>query len=126
MGGSIARASRNVKDVCPLVTPPEMCSGRSTRPPRNMLSSRRKSSGRSFQGTVVLGNGARYTGVSLTQGIAAQTQLVDAANAGGDLCQLGAPLDPAKVTGKIVLCRRGVNERDARHGRNSAIHGNNH
>ncbi len=66
---------------------------------------------RSFKGTVVLGNGSSYTGVSLTQGIAAQTPLVDAANAGGDLCQLSAPLDPTKVTGKIVLCRRGVNAR---------------
>jgi hypothetical protein len=66
---------------------------------------------RSFQGTVVLGNGARYTGVSLTKGIAAQTPLVDAANAGGELCQLSAPLNAATVTGKIVLCKRGVNAR---------------
>jgi hypothetical protein len=69
---------------------------------------------RSFLGTVVLGNGERYDGVSLTPGIDEQTPLVDAADvqaSGDDLCQLSAPLDTAQVTGKIVLCRRGVNAR---------------
>jgi subtilisin family serine protease len=61
---------------------------------------------RSFEGTVVLGNGAEYTGVSITLGVGA-SPLVDAANAGGDLCEPGT-LDPALVTGSIVLCRRGV------------------
>ena len=36
--------------------------------------------------------------------------LVDGAAAGGDLCISGT-LDPAKVAGKIVLCRRGTNDR---------------
>ena len=35
------------------------------------------------------------------------TPLVDAANAGSDICEPGE-LDPAVVTGKIVLCIRGV------------------
>jgi len=64
---------------------------------------------RSFEGTAVLGNGASYSGVSVTAGTA-MLPLVDAADAGGDLCISGT-LDPAKVTGKIVLCRRGTNDR---------------
>ena len=39
--------------------------------------------------------------------------LVDAADAGGELCQEGK-LDPAKVTGKVVLCLRGGNGRVAK------------
>ena len=54
----------------------------------------------------MLGDGAEYTGASITPGVG-ETTLVDAANAGGDLCVPGT-LDPAAVAGKIVLCRRGA------------------
>ena len=40
---------------------------------------------RFLQGTVVLGNGARYTGASITDGVAA-SPLVDAATLGNELC----------------------------------------
>jgi subtilisin family serine protease len=61
---------------------------------------------RFFQGTIELGNGATYIGASITPGTGV-APLVDAANAGGDLCTPGT-LNPALVSGKIVLCRRGV------------------
>ncbi len=60
---------------------------------------------RFFAGTVELGNGATYEGASVTQG-AGPAPLVDAADAGGDLCIPGS-LDPDMVDGAIVLCRRG-------------------
>jgi Subtilase family/Fibronectin type-III domain/PA domain/Peptidase inhibitor I9 len=72
---------------------------------------------RQWQKTVTLGNGATYHGVGV--GAAVPTSpLVDAATAAlaghavadATLCIIGA-LDPAKVTGKIVLCARGVNNR---------------
>ena len=68
-----------------------------------------------YRGLVRLGNGATYLGATVTKGTA-QAPMVDAANAGKagatnpDLCLPGT-LDPAKVTGKIVLCGRGVNGR---------------
>ena len=46
------------------------------------------------------------TGASITRGTR-ELPLVDAEFAGGDLCIPGT-LDAAKVTGKIVLCRRGA------------------
>ena len=64
---------------------------------------------RFFQGTVVLGDGSEYYGASITSGTA-ELPLVDAADAGGDLCIPGT-LDPGVVAGKIVLCRRGVTAR---------------
>lgn len=64
---------------------------------------------RFFQGTIRLGNGASYSGASLTLGVGT-SPLIDAASAGGDLCFSGT-LDPTKVAGKIVLCRRGGNAR---------------
>lgn len=68
---------------------------------------------RQFQGTVDLDNGRNYKGASITSGTS-MLPLVDAANAGtSDLCLEGT-LDPAKVTGKIVLCRRGGNGRVAK------------
>jgi subtilisin family serine protease len=67
---------------------------------------------RFFQGTVVLGNGAEYTGASITPGVGS-APLVDAANAGGDLCVPGT-LDTNLVSGSIVLCRRGVTARAAK------------
>ncbi len=64
---------------------------------------------RFFKGSVALGlkpNGRTYSGASITLGTD-KLPLVDAANAGGDLCLPGT-LDPAQVAGKIVLCRRGA------------------
>jgi subtilisin family serine protease len=61
---------------------------------------------RFFQGTVTSSGGWSFTGASLTAGTR-ELALVDAAAAGDDLCTPGS-LDPAVVTGKIVLCRRGV------------------
>jgi subtilisin family serine protease len=62
--------------------------------------------------TVTLGNGAKYTGVGV--GLAVPSSpLADAATSGlpghtdNTICTPGS-LDPAKVTGKIVLCQRGV------------------
>ena len=61
---------------------------------------------RFFEGFITLGNGRRYEGASLTQELG-WTPLVDAAAAGDELCTPGS-LDPTAVTGKIVLCKRGV------------------
>jgi subtilisin family serine protease len=64
---------------------------------------------RFFQGTVELGNGQRYTGASITKGTN-RLPLVDAADAGGELC-IGGTLKPSVVKGAIVLCKRGENGR---------------
>lgn len=69
---------------------------------------------RDGQGSVTLGNGVTYTGASVASAVG-PAPLIDSVNAGlagapaGDvqLCVPGT-LDPAKVTGKIVLCLRGV------------------
>ena len=73
---------------------------------------------RFFQGTVTLGNGHSYDGSSLTSGTG-NVQIVDAAKVApgpdGALCMSTATgnnkLKPAKVAGKIVLCKRGGNGR---------------
>ncbi|MDT4989362.1 MAG: hypothetical protein QOI74_3456, partial [Micromonosporaceae bacterium] len=70
---------------------------------------------RAFNKTVTLGNGATYTGAGFGTVAVPSTPLVDAANAvaagsaaaDAELCTPGT-LDTAKVTGKIVLCKRGV------------------
>jgi len=62
---------------------------------------------RFFQGTITLGDGSTYAGASITPGLDMAYPLVDAANAGGDLCVPGT-LDSTVVTGKVVLCRRGA------------------
>jgi hypothetical protein len=62
-----------------------------------------------FANTVTLGNGASYVGASVTPGVG-PAPLVDAAAAGSELCLVGQ-LDPAVVTGRIVLCKRGTNAR---------------
>jgi subtilisin family serine protease len=67
---------------------------------------------RFWQGTAVLGDGSEFAGASITPG-AASAALVDAEDAGGDLCVPGT-LDPAKVAGNIVLCRRGAIARAAK------------
>ena len=56
---------------------------------------------RSFVGTVKLGNGQTFKGVQVTRALAS-TPLVDGEAAGDVGCL--EDLDPAKVTGKIVLC----------------------
>jgi subtilisin family serine protease len=69
------------------------------------------------ESTVALGNGKRYIGASITPGIA-ETPAVLAAEAAAEgvavedarLCLPGT-LDRATVTGKIVVCDRGVNAR---------------
>jgi subtilisin family serine protease len=72
---------------------------------------------RGYEKSVTLGNGATYEGVG--QGPAVPSSpLIDSVNAGltgapaadVELCVSGS-LDPAKVTGKIVLCLRGGNAR---------------
>jgi subtilisin family serine protease len=71
---------------------------------------------RTFEGTVTLGDASTYTGASITEGIPSSS-LVDAADAGGDLCIPGT-LDSTKVAGKVVLCRRGA---IARAGKSQAV-----
>ncbi|HEY2740687.1 MAG TPA: S8 family serine peptidase [Gaiellaceae bacterium] len=77
-----------------------------------------------FAMTVTLGNGSTYQGVGRGSGVGS-SPLIDSVNAGVsganatnvELCfstasNGGTPaLDPAKVAGKIVLCKRGVNAR---------------
>ncbi len=72
-----------------------------------------------FVNTVVLGNGKRIRGASISTEKLPQTRLIRSVKAravGADkqaarLCFLGGNLDPAKVKGKIVVCERGVNDR---------------
>jgi subtilisin family serine protease len=69
---------------------------------------------RDGRGSVTLGNGTTYTGASVATPVG-PAPLVDSVNVGKTgadatevaLCYPGT-LDPAKVTGKIVLCLRGV------------------
>ena len=67
---------------------------------------------RFYKGIVQLGNRQKYTGASITPttGLYGWVGLVDAEDAGDDLCGPGN-LDPAVVEGKIVLCRRGTYNR---------------
>jgi subtilisin family serine protease len=67
---------------------------------------------RFFQGTVVLGNGAEYTGASITAGVG-PAPLVDAAALGNALCDPAVPFS-SSVAGKIVVCQRGVTARAAK------------
>ncbi len=62
---------------------------------------------RFFEGKISLRRGGEYEGASITGGTDDKLPLVDAADAGGDLCIPGT-LDPAVVSGNIVLCRRGA------------------
>ena len=67
--------------------------------------------------TVTLGNGASYTGVGLGAAVPSSPLITSsaagAAGAPADEARLCFPdaLDPAKATGKIVVCDRGVNAR---------------
>ncbi len=72
---------------------------------------------RVFNASVTLGNGQTFTGAGLGAAVPSSPliQSTAAGLAGADpeevrLCFVGT-LDPAKVTGKIVLCDRGVNAR---------------
>ncbi len=61
---------------------------------------------RTFQGSASSSDGWEYFGATVT-GPSDELPLVDAADAGDELCNIGA-LNPAVVTGKIVLCKRGA------------------
>ena len=67
---------------------------------------------RTFQGTATLGDGSSYDGASITAGVGPET-LVDSVDAGDELCNPGE-LDPAVVSGNIVLCKRGAIARVAK------------
>ncbi len=67
---------------------------------------------RFLQGTIVLGNGAQYTGASITAG-AGPAPLVDAASLGNALCNPAVAFS-SSVAGKIVLCQRGAIARVAK------------
>jgi len=67
-------------------------------------------------GTITLGNGATYTGASLTRAVPSKPLIRSSAagRAGAPaesvrLCFNEDVLDPAKVTGKIIICDRGGN-----------------
>jgi subtilisin family serine protease len=74
-----------------------------------------------FEGTVVLGNGKKYRGVSLSRSplpaspaILGASAVAPGSNAtDARLCGPNS-LDPAKVTGKVVVCDRGVYDRVAK------------
>ena len=62
---------------------------------------------RYYAGTVTLGDGSVYSGASIDSRGAGPADLVYAGDAGDALCAIGS-LDPAVVTGKIVVCDRGI------------------
>jgi subtilisin family serine protease len=72
---------------------------------------------RNGTGSVTLGNGATYSGASMTNGVgpaplvyAGNVKKADAADGDAQLC-FPDTLDPVLTAGKIVLCDRGVNAR---------------
>ena len=66
-----------------------------------------------FQGSALVGNGKEYFGVSITKGTDEELPLVDAADAGSELCIPGE-LNSTIVQGNIVLCKRGAIARVAK------------
>ena len=75
----------------------------------------------SFENTVVLGDGQKIVGASISKTALPDTKRVDAGDAGNGShsasdTALCAPdsLDPAKVSGAIVVCQRGVYDRVAK------------
>lgn len=62
---------------------------------------------RFWEGTIELGDDSTYSGSSITPGTEGVFPLVDAADAGDDLCRIDM-LDPDVVDGAVVLCRRGA------------------
>jgi len=67
---------------------------------------------RSFLGSASSSDGWEFVGVSITAGTD-ELKLVDAEDAGDELCNIGA-LDSAVVAGNIVLCKRGAIARAAK------------
>ncbi len=67
---------------------------------------------RTWQGSASSSDGWEFFGASITGGTDEVT-LVDAADAGDELCNIGA-LDPTVVEGNIVLCLRGAIARAAK------------
>jgi subtilisin family serine protease len=72
---------------------------------------------RLYYADATMGDGSKYTGASLSNGLDSSPLILstDAGLAGQSpenvrLCYLGS-LDPAKVTGRIVVCDRGLNAR---------------
>ena len=65
---------------------------------------------RTYKNSARLGNAQIATGVSVTAGVKGMKPLVDAADLGNELCDSAAPFT-GDITGKIVLCLRGVNAR---------------
>ncbi|KAL9224655.1 hypothetical protein vseg_000671 [Gypsophila vaccaria] len=70
---------------------------------------------RDFPAFAVLGSGEKFTGVSLYSGPKMGSKLVglvygSKGNGSGNLCLPGT-LDPGMVTGKVVICDRGINAR---------------
>ena len=62
---------------------------------------------RYYSGTVYLGDGTSFDGASIDSRGAGPADLVYAGDAGDALCAIGS-LDPSVVTGKIVVCDRGI------------------
>ena len=62
---------------------------------------------RYYAGSVTLGDGSVYNGASIDARGAGPADLIYAGDAGDALCAIGS-LDPAVVTGKIVVCDRGI------------------
>ena len=62
---------------------------------------------RTFQGSVVLGDGSEYFGGSIASSIG-PAPLVDAADLGNEFGDPSVGFEPADVSGKIVLVKRGV------------------
>ncbi len=62
---------------------------------------------RFYAGTVTLGDGNTYDGASIDSRGAGPADLIYAGDAGDALCAIGS-LDAALVTGKIVVCDRGI------------------
>ncbi|MBV6449907.1 MAG: hypothetical protein MHPDNHAH_00620 [Anaerolineales bacterium] len=67
---------------------------------------------RFWQGTIILGNGRRYTGASITPSVG-WSPLVDGATLGNPWCDPAVPFS-SSVAGKIVVCQRGLVARVAK------------
>jgi subtilisin family serine protease len=65
---------------------------------------------RDFRGTVTLGDGQTFEGVTVTAGIAS-VPIVDAATLGNPLCAPTPGFPAGSITGAMVLCERGGNAR---------------
>lgn len=61
---------------------------------------------RTFQGSVTLGDGSTFSGATVTGGTA-ELPIVDSEDHGNELCDPDTAFEP-EVTGKIVLCARGI------------------